>query len=112
MSAHLTWHGEEVTRLIEEAASKGLGDAADKVGETSDQRVPVRTGELERSRKVLKEPLRAVIGYTDSKAAAAHENLHARRYRNGRRAKFLESAADDHRQDIERMVAEEIRRVL
>lgn len=112
MSANLEWHGEEITRLIEEAASKGLGNGADKVAETSQDRVPYLTGELKRSQHVDKEHLRASIYYTDSKAAAAHENFHRRRYRNGKQAKFLESAADDHREDVVRDVADEIRRVL
>lgn len=110
--AGLTWHGEEIEKLIYEAASKGLGDGADEVAQTSQDRVPYETGDLMDSQHVEKEDLRAVIYYTDDKAAAAHENLHRRHYHHGRRAKFLESAADDHRDDVLRHVADEIRRVL
>jgi hypothetical protein len=55
------------------------------------------------------------ITYNDSKAAAAHENLSVN-YRQHKQpnaqAKFLESAANDKRQDVLEAVAEKIRRVL
>ena len=112
MAGSLEWHGEEIARLIKAAAAKGLGDATDQIAQTSQDRVPYLTRELMRSQHVVKEDLHTEIAYTDSKSAAAHENLHGRVYRHGRRAKFLESAADDHRDDTLRQVADEIRRVL
>jgi hypothetical protein len=112
MSSELEWHGDEVLAIIRAAAAHGLGDATDQIAQTSQDRVPYQTRELMRSQHVVKDDLHTEIYYTDSKAAAAHENIHGRVYRRGRRAKFLESAADDHREDTVRSVAEEIRRVL
>lgn len=111
MASHLDWHGERVLALLEAAAAKGVGDGIDMIAETSQDRVLVQTGELKRSNKTIKQGTQAVTGYTDSKAAAAHENL-AVTPRNGKRAKFLESAAADRREDVVRAIAEHIRKVL
>jgi hypothetical protein len=109
----LKWHGAEVRRLIEAAAARGVGEGADIIARTSQDRVPEMTGELKR--KVQKDGTRAVVAYTDSKAAAAHENLtvNYRQHKNpGARAKYLESAAQDKRGDVLDAIADSIRRVL
>lgn len=109
--AGLEWHGDRVLALIEAAAAEGVGDGIDLIADESQNRVPYQTRELMNSQQTRKRGLQAVTGYTDSKAAAAHENL-AVNLRHGRRAKFLESAARDKREDVVRAVAEKIRRVL
>jgi hypothetical protein len=111
----LRWNGDAVQRLIEAAAAKGVGDAADLIADESQRRVPEMTGELKRSQGVHKDGLHAVVHYGDNKAAAAHENLtvNYRRRRNpGARAKFLESAANDKSGEVRDAVADAIRRVL
>lgn len=109
--AGLDWHGDRVLALIEAAAAKGVGDGIDLIADESQERVLVQTGELKRSNKTIKQGLQAVTGYTDSKAAAAHENLTVTP-RNGKQAKFLESAANDRSADVLAAVAEHIKRVL
>lgn len=109
--AGLEWHGEEIAALIAAAAAEGLGDALDVVGDASQDKVPVQTGELKRSKFTDQDGLSGAVGYRDSKAAAAHENLTAR-LRNGKQPKFLESAANENRAEIVRAIAEPIRRLL
>lgn len=111
MPSRLEWHGEECQALILGAAGRGLGDALGIVAESSDDKVPVQTGELKRSRYTDRDGLRGVVGYTDSKAAAAHENLSVN-LRNGKQAKFLESAVLENLARIEAAVAESVRSVL
>lgn len=111
MASRLKWNGAEVRRLVEEAGHKGLVQAAKEVAKTAQERVLVQTGELKRSQRRQTKGLEAVIYYTDSKAVGAHENLTVTP-RNGKQAKFLESAANDRREDIVRAIAEELRKIL
>lgn len=106
--AGLKWHGAEIRRLVEEAAHKGLVQAAKEVADEARDRTPVMTGDLVKSQRRETQGLRAVIAYSDNKAAAAHENL-AVNYRFGKQSKFLESAANDKRDDIVRAIADSIR---
>jgi len=109
--AGLEWHGDRVEALIDEAGARGVSDGIDMIAETSQERVLYMTGELSRSNRTEKRGLEAVTGYTDSKAVGAHENL-AVTPRRGRRAKFLESAANDRRDDVRDAIADHIRKVL
>lgn len=111
MPSRLDWHGERCEALIVEAAGRGLGDALGIVAESSQDKVPVQTGELKRSQFTDRDGLRGVVGYTDSKAAAAHENLTVN-LRNGKEPKFLESAVNENRARIEAAVTDAIRSVL
>jgi hypothetical protein len=111
MASRLEWHDDRVMALLNAAGARGVSRGADMIAETSQDRVPVQTGELKRSQQTVAEGLQAVVGYTDSKAVGAHENL-AVNLRNGKEAKFLEKAANERREDIVRAIAEELRRVL
>lgn len=111
MASRLEWNGERCEAVIREAAERGLADALDIVSDASQEKVPVMTGELKRSNFTDQDGLRGVVGYKDSKAAAAHENLTAR-LRNGKQAKFLETAAAENRARIEATIADAVRRVL
>lgn len=110
--AGLKWYGPKVMAAINAAGARGVGDGIDMIMETSQDRVPVMTRDLKNSKKTEKNGLQAVGGYTDSKAAAAHENVHGHVYRNGKVPKFLESAARDRRDDVIDAIAAEIRKVL
>lgn len=111
MPSRLEWHGEEAEARIVAAAARGLADALDIVADSSQEKVPVQTGELKRSKFTDQDGLRGVVGYKDSKAAAAHENLTAK-LRNGKQAKFLETAAAENRARIQAAVSDAVRRVL
>ena len=112
MAGRLKWNGRQVQALINDAGHKGLVEAAKDVAQEARRRTPVMTRDLVKSQRRETKGLTAVIYYTDSKAAAAHENLQGREYRNGKQAKFLESAASDKHEDIVEAVAEAIRKAL
>lgn len=111
MPSHLEWHGREILQLIEAAGHRGVVKGIKAIAETSQERVLVQTGELKRSQRRQTKGLQGVVGYTDSKAVGAHENLTVTP-RNGKQAKFLESAAHDRGDDVLALIAEEIRKVL
>jgi hypothetical protein len=113
--AGLRWHGAAVNQLIEAAGQRGVDDAIDLIGDESQERVLVDTGRLKRSRRTRRQGLTAAVGYTDSKAVGAHENLAVtpRRTKNPRaEAKFLENAARVKRDDAVRAIADQLRKVL
>lgn len=112
MAGRLDWHGDAVLTLIDAAGARGVDAGIDIIGDLSQERVLVDTGKLKRSRRTVRRGLQAAVGYTDSKAAAAHENLAVTPKRPGTRAKFLESAATDSRDDVLRAVADQLRKAL
>jgi hypothetical protein len=113
--AGLTWHGDAITKLIEAAGQRGVDEGIDIIGDLSQERVLVQTGALKRSRRTVRRGLTAAVGYTDSKAVGAHENLAVtpnRRKNPNARPKFLESAANDSRGKVRDAIADNIRKVL
>ncbi|HYF71185.1 MAG TPA: hypothetical protein VD864_00110 [Nocardioides sp.] len=113
--AGLKWHGDAVIRLIEAAGSRGVDEGIDIIGDLSQERVLVQTGDLKRSRRTVRQGLQAAVGYTDSKAVGAHENLAVtpdRKKNPQARPKFLESAANDSHGKVRDAVADNIRKVL
>jgi hypothetical protein len=110
--AGLTWRGDAVNRLIEAAGQRGVDEGIDIIGDLSQERVLVQTGELKRSRKTVRRGLTAAVGYTDSKAVGAHENLAVTPKKPGTRPKFLETAAIDSRGKVLDAIADQLRRAL
>jgi len=110
--AGLKWHGAAVNQLIEAAGQRGVDDGIDIIGDLSQDRVLVQTGELRRSRRTVRRGTQAAVGYTDSKAVGAHENLAVTPRKPGTRPKFLESAANDSRAAVTKAIADELRKAL
>lgn len=79
---------------------RSLMRSADRILAASQKEVPVATGDLRDSGFVEALPDgRVAVGYTDAKAAAAHENMHVE-YADGRKAKFLEDPINAHRRAV------------
>ncbi len=88
---------------------RGLLRAGKRVLAKSQQDVPYDTGDLSDSAFVDAETSKRVaVGYTDPKAAAAHENLTAH-YQKDRTGKFLEKAFNSERHVALEDLAREIR---
>jgi hypothetical protein len=111
---------------IHEAAMEGLEDAAHLVLDASNEDVPVLDGpedlkwagasdpgELKRSGNVLMEPEehRAAIAYPVLYASLQHERLDYH-HSGGGKAKFLERALLEKRQEAAEMIATKIREVI
>lgn len=90
------------------AGRRGLLKAGEEILEASQREVPYDTGELSRSGFVEEVDKDTVaVGYRDSKAVAAHENM-TDHYKNGRSAKFLERAFAAHRNTVMQTVKRSI----
>lgn len=105
------WHGDEVIAYTDAALERAVRAGLRPIAETSNDRVPVQSGELKRSRRTVAEGNRGAVTYTDSKAVGAHENLTAR-LRGGKQPKFLEGALVERRDDVLREVADSLRDAL
>jgi hypothetical protein len=94
------------------AVARGLQQAGQVILDESAQRVPVDTGELRDSGSVrMAGPRRVAIGYSDSKAVAAHEDMQSQ-FQGGREPKFLENAVNSRKREAGQVVAEHVRRAL
>lgn len=87
-------------------ARVALKRAADACLARSNAQVPVASGELLRSGKVTMEEARACISYSRPYAVIVHERLDVRHPRG--HAKFLEMAALEAQQTLERDIAKGI----
>lgn len=96
---------------ISAAAAAGLQAGAEVILQAAVDGAPFDTGALAASGSVQVDGAKAAIGFSDPKAVAAHENLHDH-LRNGKRAKFLELAVAENRDEALRLVAEAIQRAL
>jgi ketosteroid isomerase-like protein len=92
-------------------ASEGLRSGLEYVLGLSNQRVPLDEGTLERSGKVDVDGLDGAVSYDTVYARRQHEEL-TWRHLPGRRAKYLESAMDDARAVVLRLMAVPLRRWL
>lgn len=99
------WHGDEVLRQIERALRRGEQAAAEELLEQSNARVPVETGRLRGSGRVED----GQVIYDAPYAAVVHERMDV--HHDVGEAKFLESAANGHKQQLAEKLAAEIRRV-
>jgi hypothetical protein len=114
MSGFFTGGTFDLSRFTDEVksvAEQAMLEAANDVMDDSDRRVPVLTGRLKRSRTVVIRDGKAVFGYKDPKARAAHENMRVH-YRNGKTAKFLELAAVNFRPSYLQILQRHIAKVL
>jgi hypothetical protein len=90
------------------AIQAGLQDAADAVLVAAKEGAPVLTGALRDSGNNAVEGTTAAVGFTDSKAIAAHEDLTSH-VRNGKRAKFLELALQENADRAATLIASRVR---
>lgn len=97
---------------LRRAASNGLERAAAHIERVSLTRVPIGdTGELAASSAHRTDGLKATVGYSDSKAVGAHEDLDDQ-HDAGRTAKFLENAGNSERRTATDLIADQIRQTL
>jgi hypothetical protein len=104
---------DAVRRAIHAGAIRGLREAAEAVMAESDRHVPIESGRLDRSSRVVVDSsgLEAAVTYDTPYAVIEHERLD-QHHDPGRRAKFLESAGHAKREEARRTLAAEIRRAL
>jgi hypothetical protein len=84
----MNWYADKASRQVDTAAPEGLELAAEKLLAESRQRVPVATGELKDSGKVVMQDGAASVVYDAPHALSVHERLDVR-HPDGQ-AKYLE----------------------
>ncbi|MEU3710489.1 hypothetical protein [Streptomyces catenulae] len=111
--ARLTWNGAAASAVIREAAARGLLLGAEHTLAASRQRVPIAEGTLERSgaASVDEQQLAAAVSYDTPYAVRVHEDLNAR-HSPGRAAKYLESVLPEVADDVQALIAAQVRRAL
>lgn len=110
----VTWDGLRAKVAARAGAARGVTMAAQRVQAVTVPRTPMDVGDLRSSIVVVPAEAdlnpTAEVGSDLPYAARQHEALHYR-HRHGR-AKFLESALRDSEDDVQRIVAEQVRRSL
>ncbi|MFF5972216.1 hypothetical protein ACFY7C_11925 [Streptomyces sp. NPDC012769] len=105
----MSWQGDRLwTSRGRRAASRGLERALEYTLGVSNSRVPLEEGTLERSGRVDVNGLDGVITYDTPYAVRQHEEL-TWRHLPGRQAKYLESAMNDSRDVMLRLMAVSLR---
>ncbi|MBB0990006.1 hypothetical protein G6009_00685 [Dietzia sp. SLG510A3-30A2] len=111
MSVNFTWKGGEVAAKLEAGKQGALRMAAEAVLGESNNRVPVREGDLRDSGKAAVSGDEAAVGYDTPYAARQHEEI-GWNHPNGGQAKFLETALNDRADDVMKILATGIGRGL
>lgn len=110
--ARMSWHGHRLwTSRGRRLASEGVQRALEHALGVSNQRVPLEEGTLERSGRADVDGLNGAISYDTVYAVRQHEELEWK-HLPGRQAKYLESAMNDEREVMLRLMAVPLRRWL
>ncbi|MDX3398447.1 minor capsid protein [Streptomyces sp. ME01-18h] len=109
----LDFHGAAVERDLRAAAARGLLLAAEHVLAESQEVVPLDEGPLQNSgtASVNEGDLAAAVSYDTPYAVRQHEELDYR-HAPGRTAKYLERPLNAERQQVQALIAAQMRRAL
>jgi len=100
---------DEILRRIELAARGAVEDVANELERKANETVPFDTGDLEKSSGVAVHPTepQATVYYTLPYAPRQHDDL-TLRHKPGRRARWLELAAQENADHYARYIQNEI----
>jgi hypothetical protein len=113
LTVKTTWNGPKVKAEERKGAARGLYRGAEHVLEQATRLVPLQEGTLERSgvASVDEASMTAAVSYDTPYAVRQHEEMDYQHQR-GRQAKYLETPLNASKDEILRLVAEEIRKSL
>lgn len=116
MAKNVRWKpGEDPMPIINNAAQRGVGLAAEHVLGESRKVVPHEEGTLERSGVASNElkgnVARAAVSYSQPYAIDQHESMHYR-HKKGRTAKYLERPLNSSKDKVKNIIAAALRREL
>ncbi|MDX3214571.1 hypothetical protein PV318_03295 [Streptomyces sp. ME02-6991-2B] len=111
--ARLRWNGPHVLDEMRAGAVRGVQLAAEHVLERSRARVPIEEGTLERSGVVSVDEgdLTAAVSYDTPYAVRQHEDM-SLRHDSGRTAKYLERPVAEAADQVQAIIAAQVRRSL
>lgn len=109
----LTFDGAPVARELRAAAARGLLLGAEHVLGVSNDRVPLDEGFLQNTgtASVDEGDLTGMVSYDGPYAVVQHERMDFR-HAPGREAKYLENSLNAERQQVQALIAAQIRRAL
>lgn len=109
----LTFEGGPVARELRAAAARGLFLGAEHVLGVSNDRVPLDEGFLQNTgiASVDEDDLTGMVSYDGPYAVVQHERMDFR-HAPGREAKYLENSLNAERQQVQALIAAQIRRAL
>lgn len=116
MAKNIRWNpGKDPIPIINNAAQRGVGLAAEHVLGEARKVVPHETGVLERSGRATNElkgnVARAAVSFSQPYAIDQHESMHYR-HKKGRTPKYLERPLNSNKGTIREIVAAAIRKQL
>lgn len=102
-----------VSRQVHDAAADALGQFAEAVLTSSNERVPLEEGTLERSgdTDLDRQRLQASVFYDTPYAARQHEDT-TLRHDEGREAKYLENTLKERGREMAPFIRDQIRRAI
>ncbi|MGI5252775.1 hypothetical protein [Actinacidiphila glaucinigra] len=113
--ARLQWNGPQVLAQLRAAEVRGVQLATEHVLERSRDRVPIEEGTLERSGVASVDDegdqVTGAVSYDQPYAVRQHEDM-TLRHDQGRTAKYLEGPLLEEADQIQALIAAQIRRAL
>jgi len=100
MTTQFRWYGDDVSKKIRKAGSKGLNDASEFLAQESNKTCPKREGILRQSVGVSVEGLEATVFYDTPYAVRVHETPGLNYSEPGARWKWLEYTAKEQMQRV------------
>lgn len=112
-SFRLDFDGAAAERAMRQAAARGLHLGAEYVLGEADQIVPLDEDALQRSgmASVDESSLTAMVSYDTPYAVRQHEEMDWR-HAPGRTAKYLEGPLNESREQVQALIAAQLRRAL
>lgn len=109
----LRWRGDLATEAARTGAAAGLREAADHLLTKAQDKVPVDSTELRESGRfdVDDAELKAAVSFDTAYAVVQHEDLDLA-HPHGGQAKYLEEPSHTEREELRRLLAEQIRQAL
>lgn len=104
-------HFDKVKADVADIASKAVQEAAEMILDESNKIAPIDEGDLIRSGSVSVDGTSANIFYDTPYAVRQHEDM-TLQHKNGRRAKFLESAAKENADVAAKYIQDQLKKVL
>lgn len=109
MANSFKWNGKQASEQLARALPSVLRDVGEVVLDESNKIAPIDEGTLINSGSVSVEEDTVAVGYDTPYAIRQHEDM-TLNHKNGRQAKFLETAAKNNRKKIQTYIQEQLKR--
>lgn len=108
MPKNVVWRGNAVMNAVNSATKEALKESAEHILDESNKIVPHDEGNLEGSGNTNVDGNTATVTYDASYALTQHEDM-TLTHKNGRQAKYLETALKENHKEVVRFIANKIK---